>query len=241
MGQSFLEKIQALVLPLCENIGGHGPDHHQRMQNMYDEISNLIPGVDEKEYLAAVWLHSLDRHESVKKLSKEELSFLLNVLLACSGFSETSSRQRIVSAVLEHSKFMDDPDDSPLLQALRLADKWDRIGALGVFSGLMWLGMRMPLYKAKKPFGYGSTAEGGHGYQTNYENFYRVLEWYKLFPLIRELVRRHPRRLWNFLDALRAFAEEVSEAHGVPNTVEYDIHRCLGEFYDEWKPELRPR
>ncbi|QQG46218.1 MAG: hypothetical protein HYY55_04660 [Candidatus Niyogibacteria bacterium] len=232
MGQSFLKKLREMISPLYANLGGHEPDHCQRMLKMFPEISSLIPGVDEDEFKAAVWLHSLDR---AIKISKETLAVVLNGFLAGSEFSE-SSKKAVVSAILEHSKFKDGENDSPLLQALRLADKWDRIGFLGVVSGFMFLGTKMPMYHAEKPFGYGPTAEGEKGYQTIYENFYRVLEWYPIFPLLRELVRRHTKRFQNFLDCIRLFGEEVSEAHGVPNTVEEDIKRCLGGFYNEWKP-----
>jgi len=235
MGRSFLEKLEEMVSPLYLILGGHEPDHCQRMIKMFGEISFLTPGVKSDEFAAAVWLHSLDRVEGFKKLSKEALAVVLNGFLAESGFFEPKKKS-IVGAILEHSKFKDGPDDSPLLHALRLADKWDRIGLLGVVSGFMFLGTKMPMYRAEKPFGYGPTAEGEKGYQTIYENFFRVLEWYPLFPLLRELVRRHPKRFWNFLGCIRVFGEEVSEAHGVPNTVEADIRRCLGEFYEDWKP-----
>ena len=236
MEQSFLENLEEMVSPLYLVLGGHEPDHCQRMIGMFPEINSLIQGVSPYEFAAAVWLHSMDRVEGFKKMTKEALAVVLKGFLAEGGFSEPS-KKGIIGAILEHSKFEDGPDDFPLLQALRLADKWDRIGLLGVVSGFMFLGTRMPMYYAKSPFGYGDTAEGEKGYQTIYENFFRVLEWYPLFPLLRELIRRHPKRFWNFLTCIRVFGEEVSEAHGVANTVETDIQHCLGdEFYNEWKP-----
>ncbi|MBI2476190.1 MAG: hypothetical protein HYV67_03030 [Candidatus Taylorbacteria bacterium] len=147
---------------------------------------------------------------------------------------------RIIQAVEEHSKFLDSENDSPVLQALRLADKWDRVGVLGGISGFQWLGCKMPAYEPKHPFGYGSTAEaepGKKGYETLYQNFYRILEWYAVFPLIRKLIKRHPWRFEHLLFFIRAFAREVSEAHGVPNTVEDDINKCLGEYYEMWAPK----
>ena len=215
-------------------IGGHDIQHIERLLLMYREISELIPGVSEFEYEIAVWLHNLDRYPALLASSGAlNLTCLIHLYLA-PGKLEPETTERIITAVMEHSKKDDGTNDSPLLQALRLADKWDRIGILGITDSFSWKGPQLPAYE-KTGFGYGSTAEGSM--TCHYQNFYRVLEWYTMYPLIRELVRRKPHRFEHLLACIRMFAREVSEAQDVPNTVEDDIARCLGNFYPQWHPK----
>ena len=65
MGQPFLKKLEEMVSPLYLVLGGHEPDHCQRMIGMFPEINSLIQGVSPYEFAAAVWLHSLDRKSVV--------------------------------------------------------------------------------------------------------------------------------------------------------------------------------
>ena len=240
--QTFLDSLKDKLAPRYIAQGCHDLPHVMRMEKMYPEMANLIPGLHEEQYQITVWLHNLDRcaqfEDAINQLT---LPGVLRNMLLKSGRTSPFCEE-IVTAVLEHSKFLDGPKDSIVMQGLRLADKWDRIGTLGGIAGFQWLGCKLPAYDTDKPFGYGSTAEGDlakggkGGYGTLYQGFYRILEWYPTFPLIRELVRLHPKRFKNFLFFVRSFAEEVSEAHHVPNTVEDDIRRCLGEYYEYWLP-----
>jgi len=235
--QTYLDKLSAKLLPLYtppKGQGGHDNGHVLRMMAMYLEMAELIPRVDRDEYIAAVLLHNIDRYLRNKNAPNSLNTTLYNYLRQ-STFS-TVEKRRIVLAVKEHHKYKDGEDDSPLLKALRLADKWDRIGILGFLSGFAWLGNERPAYDPEDPFGYGSTVEDG--WITIYQNFYRILEWYEDFPLIRELIRRHPWRFIIFLNSVRAFALEAAEGHEVLNEVEADIKKCLGdEYYKNWTPK----
>jgi len=234
---TYLEHLSALLGPLYtppQGSGGHDLPHVLRMVRMYPEIAELVPGVDETEYEITVWLHNIDRCPYYQaRMGIKDLTATLYELLEESGLGN-EAQERIAQAVKEHNKRLDDAGDSPLLQALRLADKWDRIGVLGAISGFAWLGCVRPAYDPKDPFGYGSTVE--ERWKTLYQNFYRILEWYADFPLIRELVHRHSWRFENLLRFIRAFGRELSYAHELPNKVEDDIRKCLGVYYNEWLP-----
>lgn len=235
----YIKNLQAQLTPLYEANGCHDLTHVLRMERMYEEIASLISGLDQAKFIITVWLHNLDR---TKEMSREKLKGMLLGYLSESGLGPADQND-IITAILGHSKFRDDPDDSPLMQALRLADKWDRIGVQGGISAFQWLGCKMPAYVPGHIFGYGSTAEGDlnkggkGGYTTLYQNFYRLMEWYTLFPMVQELVRRHPERFWTFLNLLRSYAAEIAEAHGVANEVEADIEKCLGSLYNQWAPK----
>lgn len=236
--RGYIEWLRDMLGPLYtppQGQGGHDLPHILRMVAMYNEIAELIPDVDAVEYEITVWLHNVDRCPYFKHAIQE--SNLSTVLLRILEGSRLASpiKNRMIKAIQEHGKRLDDENDSPLLQALRLADKWDRIGVIGITSGFAWLGCVRPAYDPNNPFGYGSTAEDG--WKTIYQNFYRILEWYSDFPLIRELVHRHPWRFQNMLTFIRAFGEEVSAAHRLPNKVEDDLRKCLGAHYDEWAPQ----
>lgn len=236
MNGGFLTSLKALLSPQYTpgtgGQGGHDSGHVLRMERMYEELSTLIPGVDREVYAVAVWLHNADRYPTLVP-KKDELEHSLRGMLEDSGLEE-SVKTDIVDAIVQHGKFRDGQDDSPLLQMLRLADKWDRIGVMGAVSGFAWLGNQLPAYNPEQPFSYGSTVEGE--YKTLYGNLFRIMEWYGDFPLIRELVSRHPLRFEHFLNFVRDFAREIAEAHGVKNTVEADIQKCLGDFCFMWSP-----
>lgn len=237
----FLTALKKELTPHYVAQGCHDLTHVLRMEAMADEMAGFFSDLDKDQFRIAVWLHNLDRCAGYQEqIKKNGLEFMLYFFLSGTDFPEPY-RHQIVRAVLEHSKFLDGENDSTVLHALRLADKWDRIGLLGAISGFQWLGNKLPAYDPAHPFGYGSTAEGNlekggkGGYTTLYQNLYRILEWYPTFPRIRELVKRHPRRFWTFLGFVRSFGEEVALAHGVPNNSEADIERCLGEYYLEWR------
>lgn len=100
---------------------------------------------------------------------KKNIKSFLQKLLETSHFDNTA-RNRIVSAVLEHSKKDDEPADTPLLQALHLADKWDRIGAIGIIDMVTFRGGSVLAYDPSDPFGYDLTTEGRM--KTLYQSFF---------------------------------------------------------------------
>lgn len=215
-------------------VGGHDLPHVMRVAEMYPQIRDLVPGVDEILYQITAWLHNLDRCPSLQQgvIRVNGLSKVLYAYLEGSDLSP-DDKALVMDAVLQHSKKDDEPGDTQLLKALRLADKWSRFDVLGITSGLAWKGNELPLYHVEKPFGYGSTVEGE--WKTHYGNFFRVIEWYVMSADIRELVRRYPQGFVDMLYFVRAWARAVSVAHNVVNVVEDDLKRCLGSYYDAWE------
>ena len=226
---SLAEKLSPIyIVPRAQ--GCHDLPHVTRMVAMADEICELI-GVDKYVFQITVWLHNADRIPEFKEQIET-----MGLELFLRGFFPmdfpTSMTEEIIDAVLKHSKKDDESQDSPLLQALRLADKWDRIGLFGAVSGFEWLGCKLPSYDPEHPYGYGSTAEGQ--YKTLYQNLFRVLEWYGMSVQVRVLAERHPCKMRNLLFFIRAYAQEISEAHDLRNTSEDDIKKALGEHYEKW-------
>lgn len=206
------------------------------MERTLPLIQRFFPAVHPNEFVTAVWLHNVDRTPGFRAaIATESIRTVLLKLLQGSPF-DTEARERIVSAAdpKNHGRRDDDPADTLLLGALRLADKWDRIGPLGVIGGPAFRGSRMLPYDPGNPFGYEDTAE--HGMKTLYHDFFRILEWVRDFPLVRELCNEHPHRLRFFLAYVRAFGAEVAERHDIENRVEEDIEKAMGFFYEAWAP-----
>lgn len=225
---NLTNRLEPLYHPQLMGTGGHDINHIRRMIEMGSEFSEFLD-FDSSEYKVAVWLHNIDRSSLVT--GEKDTKTVLNELLESSHFDDTA-RERIVSAVLEHSKKDDEPTDTTLLQALRLADKWDRIGAIGVVEIIAYRGGSLLAYDPSEPFGYDLTAEGR--IKTLYQGFFRVLEWYAYFPLIRKLSDKHPERMQILLDFIRAFGSEIAKCYGVENKVEADIEKALGAYYQNF-------
>ncbi len=235
--KELLESLKRRLTPLYtqpQATGAHDLPHVVRVAEMYPEIRDLAPGVDETVYQITAWLHNVDRCPAYHELISS--AGLTSTLFSFLGDSELTSSEnaRIVQAVFAHGKKDDEPGDSMLLKALRIADKWSRFDVIGITSGIAWKGNELPLYRVENPFVYGPTAEGE--WKTHYGNFFRVLEWYAMSADIRELVRRRPEGFREMLFFVRAWARAVSAAHRVANTVEEDLVKCLGPYYGLWKP-----
>lgn len=233
----YLASLSARLTPFYQpkvmGVGGHDVTHVLRMLGMEEEIAELLD-FDTYEYRTAVWLHNTDHSpQLLESFPGASLEAVLRKLLEPSPLDDVT-RSHITNAVLEHGKRDDGPNDSVLLQALRLADRWDRIGPFGIIGGPAFRGGRLLPYDPADPFGYDSTAEGRM--KTLYDDFFRILEWYPQFPLIRRLVESHPERMRVFLDFVRAFGSELAERHHIRSLVEADIKRALGPYYDEWRP-----
>ncbi len=230
--------------------GGHDVTHVLRIVNMEPQIREVVPGFDHYEYRAAAWFHNADRSPDfmnpvqVPKVGErmgepehwrfsQSFEVAVRKLLEESPF-DCDARDRIVDAAVHHGKKHDSLTDSVLLQALRLADKWDRLGVMGTNAGGAFYGAYLLPYNPESPFGVSSTAEGGMS--TLYHNFFRILEWYAMSEGIRILVERHPERMRIFLAVVRAWGEEIASGHGIQNEVEQDIRNALGLHYDAWKP-----
>lgn len=210
--------------------GGHEYTHCQRMISIGKQINFLA--FNWHEFVAAVWLHNLDRSTAYRAtIENTGLAPAVRNLLLHSPFLE-AIRERIIKAVVLHSKKDDSPDDTPLLTALRIADKIDRISASGILTSAAFHGGSLLLYDPAQPFGYDSSQRKP---RTIYEDMLFVLEWYKMLPSddARALVTIDRRRLR--LAFLRGLGDEVAERHGVENRVEEDIQRALGPYYEEWQ------
>ncbi|HVM77101.1 MAG TPA: hypothetical protein VMU07_03045 [Candidatus Paceibacterota bacterium] len=234
---SFLEQLasdlrKAYITPNVSR--GHDFYHIERMVARGPEIREYLV-FEMDEYVAAVWLHNVDRCVPLKQLTAElgGLRKCILSLLEGSDFSP-EAKERIIDAVLQHSKKDDEPGDSPLLLALRVADKLDRfIPTLLVEAPASW--GHLPIFVAQHPFGYDPTEAGERGtagHQSIYQTYYRVLEWIPMMPeWARGLIRRDHLRL--FITFLRLLGAQAADQFHVTNQVEDDIRHALGPCY-EW-------
>lgn len=231
--QSFFESLTARLRPLYAPpnvLGGHDTVHVEGVQALGEKIFPHMPEVDPDEYRVAAWLHNLDRCLALKDEIKKSggLANYARCLLETGPFSE-ESRERIIGAVLQHSKRDDDLEkDSPLLTALRIADKLDRLTPINIMAGPAHRS-DLPYYDANMPFDY------RHNKPNHLKYFLWNLEWYGMLPYdwSRELVDRSFFRL--FLNFLRGLGRDISVRHGVPNLIEEEIRVALGPYYEEWR------
>lgn len=233
---SFLEDLatslrKVYVVPYVGR--GHDFYHVERMVARGFQLARYLK-FDMDEYVAAVWLHNVDRCKALEPewTARGGLRPYLGDLLEKSGFSP-EAKERITVAVLEHSKKDDEPHDSPLLTALRVADKLDRLCPIGIVDAAAgW--HHLPIFDPHEPFGYDATEAGEHGtrgHQSIYQTYYRVLEWVAMLPAwARELIRREHIRL--FITFLRLLGAQAAEQFGVEDRTEEDIRRALGPCYD---------
>ncbi len=202
------------------------------MEVMGPKIATIL-NFNSDEYVAAVWLHNVDRNPETKtRIQRTGIS--LGAI--CLGFLldspfEEETKIRIVDAVLQHPKKDDDPSDSTLLTALRIADKLDRMGPLGIMASAAFRGNDLLPYDPQYPFGYSSTDEGK--LRSCYNDLFRILEWYGMLPSEKARALVNHGRLLFFVNYIRELGNEIAEATGDANRVEDDIRQALGNYY--WK------
>ncbi|MBI3589500.1 MAG: hypothetical protein HY093_03780 [Candidatus Liptonbacteria bacterium] len=232
--RAFLDQLESALTSEYippKVFGGHDFTHVKQLISLAKDRIHRVVSFDMDEFEAAAWLHNLDRasgfRDRVKAVGLESvcLSFLDK-----SPF-EREARKRITKAVLEHSKKDDEPGDSTLLVALRIADKIDRFSPSGILAIAAHSGMSYAAYDPKFPFGYTSTEE--HKLKSTYNNFMRVLERYDMLPSdeARELL--DPADLDFFITFLREFGEEIAFHTGAEDRTEGDIKKALGTRYAE--------
>jgi hypothetical protein len=217
-----------------ENIsGGHDEPHVGRMETLYDEINPLLGNVvDRSEFVAAGWLHNVDRsrslHEEVEKVGLEQYC---RGILKTSPFS-SESQNRIAVAVREHINKPAAASDGPLTLALKTADAIDRFNAVGVLSIAAHRGSKLPIYDLEKPFGFTGVEE--QDLKTLYHDFMRVTSWYShLFSdEARELANKYGFR--TFIGFIRWLATDIARFTNQPNTVEQDLAVALGPYYSSF-------
>ncbi len=263
-------KLERAYAPPAMHAGGHDITHVRRLISLEPRIREKTGlEFDHEEFVAAVWLHNLDRapmfrddietrgrawaqkcseclpdtdgpihdEEDIKAFVKVRgLEIFCRELLEWNGFNE-DARDRIVDTVMHHSKFADDPDDSSLLAALRIADKVDRMGPLGLMASASFRGSYVSPYDEEYPFGYGSTEEGRM--KTLYDDLFRIMEWYGMLPSdkAREVVNKEYFSL--FIMYVRMLGREIAERTGTEDNVLADIKRALGPHYQETINDLR--
>ncbi len=237
----FLEKLKRdLRIPYSKEnvVGDHTHLHTGRMVKMGPRIFGIEGfggrrlNFDLHEYEAAVQLHNLDRsHFFEEKIKGVGLANLCRQLLGSGPFDE-AARERIVDAATRHSKKDDEPGDSDLLQAVRIADKVDRFAP----NVLVGCGTSCPTLLAyddsPNPFWCGGTTRENE-VKTQYKMFFRVAEWYAMLPSDEARALVNPRFLKLFIEFLRCFGEEISGYVGVPNRAEEDIRMALGPYYQK--------
>jgi HD superfamily phosphodiesterase len=230
--KGLIAELVALYAPEINGYGGHDWTHPRRMELMAGEIQEFLE-FDRHEFIASVWLHNMDHSPSLKKLIQAQtLKGAVRSLLASSPFS-TEAIERIADAVDEHWVKDDRPGDSGLRRALRLADKWDRVGMIGTTCSAAFLGSKILPYDPRKPFGYDNASLAGYE-QSCFSNTFKIIEWYRMYPLVRSMAGKHPRRMHKLIRFVRDWAEEIAETHGVENLVEDDLKKALGEFYEKF-------
>jgi hypothetical protein len=206
--------------------------HCDRMATYWGPRIRAFLAFDTAEYLTACWLHNLDVTQTGKR-PFEEIEPELWGLLGDSPFGR-EARGRIVDAVRQHPKFKDDPADSALLTALRIADKVDKLddATMGIIGACAMRGTQVLAYDPKQPFHYGSTDDGK--LKSVYNDFMRQLEWYGMLPSdeARSLVADDSMRF--YVQFLRRYGAFVARHTGLKDECDDDLQKALGPYYDRF-------
>ena len=219
-----------LLYCLPHVLGGHDRVHIAGVERLGEKILPHMPTVDPLEFRVTAWLHNLEWCLALKEevASSGGLRPYLRGILSQSSFDQ-AGRNRIIDAVLHHSKKDDDlANDSPLLTAIRIAAKLDRLTPLNMMAGPAHRS-DLPHYDADQPFGY-QTSKPCH-----LKFFFWNVEWYGMLPYdwARELVDKE--FFHQFLFFLRKLGRDIAERHGIENRIEEDIRMALGSHYDKWR------
>lgn len=242
---SFIRRLKDKLMPyyaLPHAPGGHDVWHVLRVAQMGPKIRDRCRQLDFdlEQFEVAAWLHNIDRVDPFLSEIRRLQSFgwldgpVPLTVVTMAFFKEAhpftpEAVDRIVDSVVRHSKKNDEPDDSHLLTALRIADKLDRLNPVGFLSAVVDNGMRLPIYDPTCPFGEISTVEGRM--KTLYEVFFRLLEWVPMLPSdeARSLIVKEDLRAC--IDFVRSMGRQVAREHEVSNIVETQIKRALGSYY----------
>jgi hypothetical protein len=186
-----------------------------------------------EEYVVTCWLHNIDVRVGTK-LPIAEAETSLRELLQDSPFDE-AARERIIQAIKVHPKFRDEPSDSHLLTALRIADKIDKLedSTMGIIGACAMRGVQLLAYDPEHPFNYTSTNESK--LKSIYNDFMRQLEWYGMLPSdeARGLVSIGSMRF--YVEFIRRFACFIGQHVGGDWVVgvEADLQQALGIYYEK--------
>lgn len=211
--------------------GGHDWLHVRDVVAMGPKIHYL--DFDPQEFEIAAILHNTDRSEALKEEQKPFGGWegYLRQLLKESPFP-AEARERIVFAVLNHSKKSLPEGSFPLAIALQDADKLVRFRPSNLlYAGAHGGSMGIPAFLSSEPFGFTSTREKDR--TSMWLGFMGNLEWVGMLSCddARRLIDRDYLRL--FIHFLRLFGREMAKHVGCKNTSEGDIRKALGD-YNEW-------
>ena len=227
-----LARILRTVYVYPKIVPGHDYLHVERMLILGPRIQGILGHegkrlvFDPDEYETAVWLHSLDRVEEFRGRDED----ITAEFLADSPYDH-AARARIFDVLRQHAKRDDEPGDSPLLTAVRVADKIDRLTPINIVAAGASLANLLPYDPADPWWHGGSTAEPR--LRTQLTAFFRVLEWYAMLPSDEARALVSPVGLKAQIVFLRTTAAWLADLLDVPNEMEADIRLALGKYYDE--------
>ena len=231
---SFYGSLVSRLAPLYRLphvVGGHTEVHVRGVEKLGERIFPYMPQVDPLEYRVTAWLHNVDRCLVLRQEILTNVGGLTAHLWATLSESpfDHAARGRIVDAVLQHGKRDGDlAKDSPLLTAIRIADKLDRLTPTNIMAGPAHRS-DLPHYDIEQPFGYRTNKD------CHLKFFFWNLEWYGMLPYdwARNLVDENFFKL--FLLFLRELGRDIALRHGIENAIEDDIRTALGSHYDKWQ------
>ena len=239
----FMQKLKTKLTPLYtlpNAPGGHDVWHVVRVAGRGERIRERCNlEFDLEEFEVAVWLHNIDRvhpycrwiaiSEELGESFKEAFERNLKAFFLEGHPFSAYSKERIIDAVVQHSKKDDEPGDSHLLTALRIADKLDRLNPVGFLSAVVGSGVDLPIYDPSHPFGEGITVE--KYMKSVYDSFFRLLEWVPMLPSdnARSLIVKEDLRAC--INLIRAVGKQLAREHNVPDVIEGNIKKALGPHY----------
>jgi hypothetical protein len=240
--RKYIANLTGILVPHYDHkvCPAHDLSHSKEMIQLGRKIK-AIPAyktLDPDEFEVACIMHSTDRSITLREIIgfkkgmpfgefKTTWSNYLKTLLNNSPFDDVA-RERIIDAILQHSKKYDDPGDSVLLTALRIADKVVRFNSIGIMA-IAANHRDNQFYDENNPFNYDSTEETK--LKSVYNDFCRVLEWYGLLPsdATRNLIPLE--KLKRYVQFMRWAGEDIAEITGKINEVENNIEKAMGPYY----------
>lgn len=225
--------------------GGYDLNHIREMLRLGPQIAAIsrYSNLDLREFEVAVWLHNTDRPNIFREMFEVGQpgwksmweGWLYGELASCRVFDQ-HAKQRIIDAVVQHSKRNDEDDDSVLLTSLRIADKVVRFGPLGMMGQPANRGRDCMFYDPENPFSYlteddGATKESRIHYVLT--DYFRVLEWYAMLPCDEARALINPVYLTIQLTYLIGLGRQIAEVTGKEDQMYECLHKALGPYADQ--------
>lgn len=233
--QEYLSFLKNYLDPFYQTTavaGGHDWLHVIDVVQMGPKVKTYLD-FDPQEFTVAAVLHNTDRSESLQKAHEPYGGWEGHVrhILRESPFSSEAC-ERIVFTTLNHSKKELPANAPPLATGIQDSDKLVRFRPSNhLYAGAHGGSMGVPAFLLVNPFGFTSTREKDR--KSMYMGFMGNFEWVGMLSCdaARKLI--DPEYLRHFIEFIRLFGREISEHVGCENTVETDIKKALGDYY-EW-------